>query len=75
MIEVIAAGSFAKKFQAAAHWSRILPAADGIVVQIHELRNLLAGFAVIKQKNGICATRNTVRALATHASLELDAVC
>jgi hypothetical protein len=36
----------------------------------------LAGFAVVEQQDRICPTGNTVIfALATHASLKLDAVC
>jgi len=31
-----------------------MPAPDGVVVQIQEIRNLLAGFAVVEQQDRIC---------------------
>ena len=52
-----------------------MPTPDGVVVQIQENRNLLAGFAVVEQQDRISPTGNTmVVALATHASLKLEAV-
>ncbi len=53
-----------------------VPAADGIVVQIQEIRNLLAGFAVVEQQDRICpACNNVVFLLAAHANFKLEAVC
>jgi hypothetical protein len=53
-----------------------MPTPDGIIVQIQETRNLLAGFAVVEQQDRVCATGNTVvLALTAHASLKLEALC
>jgi len=53
-----------------------MPAPNSIVVQIQKIRNLLAGFAVVEQQDRICPAGNAVvLALATHASLKLEAVC
>jgi hypothetical protein len=47
----------------------LIPAPDGIVVQIQEILNLLAGFAVAEQQDRICPAGNAVVfALATQAS-------
>ena len=52
-----------------------MPAPDGIVVQIQENRNPLAGFAVVEQQDRISPTGNTmVFALKAHARLQLETV-
>ena len=50
----------------------LVPTANGVVVQIEEFRDDLAGLPVIQQQDRIGPTRNTmIFALATHANLKL----
>jgi hypothetical protein len=51
-------------------------APDRVIVQIQELRNRLARFAVVEQEDRIRATGDTVvLALTPHASLKLETLC
>ena len=50
-------------------------AVDRLVVQIQKLSNLLARFAIVEQKDCICATGYTVvLALTPHTSLKFEAL-
>jgi len=54
----------------------LIPPRDGVIIQMKAIRNLLAGFAVVKQQDRICPAGNTVVfALTANASLKLGAVC
>src|SRR5690554_1566101 len=54
----------------------LVPTANGVVVQVEKLCDLLAGLAVIQQQDGIGPTRNTmILALATHAKLKFAPFC
>ena len=53
-----------------------MPAPDGIVVQVKKLFDPGPAFPVVEQHDRICPASNAVvLALATDASLKLDAVC
>ena len=53
-----------------------MPTADGIVVQVKKLCDPSTAFPLVEQQDRICPAGNTVvLALATHASLKLDAAC
>ena len=54
----------------------IMPAPDGVVVQVEKPCDPSTAFPVVEQQDSICTTGNTVvLALATHARLKLDTIC
>jgi len=53
-----------------------MPVPNGIVFQVEKLCDPSTAFPVVEQQDRICPAGNTVvLALATHASLKLEAVC
>jgi|GEM_PF-1330457 len=54
----------------------LIPAPDGIVVQVEKFCDPGTAFPVVEQQDRICPPGNTmILALATHASLKLNTVC